>query len=987
MKKIYSYEEARESSLDYFGGDELAATVSVTKYALKNEKGEFLERNPDDMLRWRLTPEFSRIEKKYANPLSEEVIYNALKGFRYVVGQGGLLYGIGNLFKLVSVGNCFVVKSPSDSYGSICTTDQQIIHIGKRRGGNGVDISHIRPKGFSVNNAAQTTDGIIAFMQRFSNTTHEVAQAGGRRGALMITLLCSHMQILDFIKCKRDKTKVTGANISVKFTDEFFDCLKNKKPFTLRHPANAPVEEAEYKTEIDPQIIWDEFIESNHQSAEPGCLYWSNLINDSISDCYTDEGFETVSTNPCVTGDSLVCTNLGDITIKQLLKLFLESKDNSDKEIKVYTFNEKTKQVELKTLLDCFLTKKNTPVMKLKTKDGSELKLTSNHKVFTQRRGWINASRLEVSDVLLRISRDENGDYSEINELQVESAEIVTNEDVYDLRVEDNHNFFANKILVHNCGELPLPPNASCILMLLNLYSFVKNPYTEKAEFDFEEFDKQVMIATRLMDDTIDLEIEKVTAIIAKIEKDPESEDDKKIELDLWHNILKCLYDGRRVGLGITALADMFAALNIKYASQEALDISEKLFSFMHDRNFYYNAVLAKERGAFSCWDWEKEKDNNHIKLLRPETVEMIKKHGRRNISTSTIAPAGSVSILTQTSSGVEPVFKAVYSRKKKISPDEEKKGIKVDEVDSDNNKWTYFDIFHPGLKRFMDITGKKFEDSPYYKNESHDIPWKYRVELQSLIGKYITHAISSTLNLHKDVTRQELSEIYLAGHKGKCKGLTTYRDGCRDGVLTTKGENKVKIVDARAPKRPKDLPCEIYHSNVMSKTTGVTEKWIFFISIHEGRPYEVFGGKKGIMDIAKKHTNGWIIKNGKNAHGNSTYDLYLGTLEESDDRTIIKDIASQFKPEEGTITRMTSLSLRFGTPVHEIVEQLSKDVDSPMIAIEKCISRLLKHHIKDGITASETESCPLCKSKLVYKDGCISCSRENDAVCPWSKC
>ncbi len=560
-----------------------------------------------------------------------------------------------------------------------------------------------------------------------------------------------------------------------------------------------------------------------------------------------------------------------------------------------------------------------------------------------------------------------------IKKCKIKSIKIVKNEDVYDLTVKKNHNFFANNILVHNCGELPLQKYGSCILMLLNLPSFV-----EGGKFDYRKFDEECRLASRLIDDMVDLEVEKIEGIIAKVKSDPEPKSVKAKELEMWQSVLETCRSGRRVGLGITGLGDCLAALGIKYDSDEALKKVDKVFSAFHASIMDEQATLSKERGQFGVWSWEKEKDCHYIKLLPQETQDRIRKHGRRNISVSTCSPAGSMSILTGTSSGIEPVFMRKYNRRKKLTPDEKARGVKANHVDNDGIEWVSFDVLHPGLARWLKANpGKTEKDSPYWGCQADELGWEKRVRLQAAMQKYITHSISSTCNLPATATEDELDRIYMTAWRSGCKGITVYRDGCRDGVMkkdAASEEQPSTITQNPAPPRPNVLECDIHHSSIGK------DNWVFFVGKLSGQPYEIFGGKKKNVDIPRKYKTGWIAKNGKDAHGRRTYDLVLGSLTDPDEKTIVKDIASEFTPDTGSYTRLVSTMLRHGVPVKFICEQLHKDNEASMFTLEKIISRILKRAIKDGEQASG--ACEKCSGKLQYKDGCVSCPS-----CGWSKC
>jgi len=819
-KQVYTSAQAIEASLAYFDGNDLAAKVAVDKYLLRDKQGNFLEKSPEQMID-RIASEFARVESKYKNSVSKKRILESMKNFKYIVPQGSAMFGIGNDHQISSIANCFVVGSPKDSYGGILKTDEEIAQIMKRRGGAGIDISNLRPSGMGVNNAARTSDGITCFMERFSNTTKEVAQ-GGRRGALMMSIDVRSPDIEKFIDIKRDKKKVTGANISVKVSDEFMKAAIEDKEFELRWPVNASHEDAKIKRTVRAKDIWKRLVQANWEGAEPGLLFWDKFLGNSLSDGYASDGFRTVSTNPC--------------------------------------------------------------------------------------------------------------------------------------------------------AELPLSEYGSCILMLVNLFSFVK-----EGKFNFSKFEEEVRLATRLIDDMVDLEIEKVDKIIDKIKADDEDMDIKCRELDLWKKIKETYRKGRRVGLGITALADCFAAQNIKYGSAESLKNAEKIFGAFHESVMMEQVTLAKERGTFPIWNWDKEKDVSYIKILPQSLQDDIKKHGRRNISMTTCSPAGSVSMLTRTSSGVEPIFLRKYVRRKKMTQGDKDRGVKANSVDSDGIEWTSFEVTHPKLIDWLrDNPGKTEKDSPYWGSQSNEIDIKQRIHLQAIMQRYTTHSISSTINFPATATVQEIEEAYIEAWKSGCKGITVYRDGCRDGILI-KDEKKAHIQLNQAPHRPEVLECDIHYSNINGN------QWVFFVGLLDGMPYDVFGGKKTIIEIPKKYKKGWIKKNGrikdKNGVSRRSYDLYLGTLEDTEERMIIKDIASSFSADAGSYTRLISMAMRHGVPIKYICEQLMKDgAEVNMFSLERCIARIIKKYIRDGEKAGG--ACETCGDQLVYKDGCVMCPS-----CGWSKC
>jgi ribonucleoside-diphosphate reductase alpha chain len=830
MKK-YTYQEVYNASLDYFDNDDLAAKVFVDKYALQDTDGKYDELTPLDMHK-RLAKEFSRIENKYPNPMSEEEILNLFDKFKYIVPQGSPLNGINNPYQIQSVSNCFVLESPEDSYSGIMKTDQEEAHIMRRRGGVGFDISKIRPKGLSTNNAAKTTDGIGLFMQRFSNTCREVAQ-GNRRGALMLTIDVHHPEVLTFINIKKDLKKVTGANVSVRVSDEFMTAVKNKQEYELRWPVDS--KEPKIRERVSAKLVWDELIQSAWESAEPGVLFWDTVQKYTPTDIYKDFGYESISTNPC--------------------------------------------------------------------------------------------------------------------------------------------------------GEIVLSKNDSCRLMVLNLESYVKNPFTENTEFDFKLFSEHVQKAQKLMDDLVDIEVECVDKILAKIESDPEPLEIKQIELNLWKKIREAGINGRRTGLGITALGDCLAALNIKYGSEDSIKMTEEIYKCLAVNAYRSSVNLAKERGAFPIFDLNLEKDHPFLKRIWNEDKNLFKdyvKYGKRNIALLTTAPTGSISTLTKTTSGIEPPFLLSYVRRKKINATD-KEG-RVDFIDDLGDKWQEFTVYHHGVKKWMDATGKKdIKESPYFGATSNDIDWLASVEIQSVAQKWIDHSISKTCNLPNNTTKELVSDIYLKAYESGCKGFTVYRDGCRSGVLvseeTHKKQNKNpnerpnEIEYCMAPKRPEKLPCEIKKVKING------EAWTIFVGLFDGKPYELFGGLSKYVEIPNKYKTGYIVKNGK-VNDITTYNLIVG---DGDDQMTIKDIANVFEnPNYGAFTRTISLSLRHGVPLQYIVEQLSKDKYSDMISFSKVISRVFKSYIKDGTKVSSEKKCPNCfaTNSLVYQEGCLKCNS-----CVYSKC
>jgi ribonucleoside-diphosphate reductase alpha chain len=822
-----SFERALEKSVEYFGGDELAAHTFVSKYALRDASGILLEETPEDM-HHRLAKEFARIEANYPNPMSEEEIFGLLDRFEYVVPQGSPQSGIGNPYQVQSISNCFVVDSPHDSYGGILHTDQELVQIMKRRGGVGLEVSTIRPKGMPTSNAAKTTDGIGIFMERFSNSCREVAQ-GGRRGAEMITCDGRHPEIETFINIKRDLKKVTGANISAKIYDDFMEAVEDGTNYTLRWPVNAAVPDVT-KT-VMASSLWDQIIDSAWTSAEPGVLFWDNVKRNTPTECYADLGFGCVSTNPC--------------------------------------------------------------------------------------------------------------------------------------------------------GEIVLSPYDSCRLLLVNLASFVRLPFTENASIDWELFGVIVQKAQRLMDDIVDLELEQIEKILAKIESDPEPDHVKRTERELWQKIRNRAQQGRRTGLGVTAVGDMVAYMGLRYGSDESISLVEEIYRQLAINSYKSSCIMAGERGAFPIFRCEREVNHPFIqKILSEDSAlrNLYTLHGRRNIANLTTAPAGSVSLETQTTSGIEPTIFIKSVRRKKINANDSV--TRVDHTDAMGDRWQEYEVFHHGVVKWMKVTGETdITKSPYWNATAEDIDWVQRVKLQAAAQKWVCHSISSTVNLPKETTRETVKEIYMAAWKAGCKGVTVYRDGCRDQVIrkakdtpVAQVEDQELITESTAPKRPKELPCHIVQANVKG------EKWTILVGLLDGRPYEVMGGLSKYVEIPRKHKTGKLVKNGKR-DGVSTYNLHFG---EGEDAGIVKDIVNTFENANfGAFTRLLSTSLRHGTPVQFIVEQLGKDKDSDMFSFSRVIARVLKSHIADGTKVTSEKECPSChQDALRYQEGCVTCTS-----CGFSKC
>ena len=838
-KKIYSQEEAVKASLKYFLGDDLAARVWVNKYALKDSFGNIFELSPDDMHR-RLAKEIARIENRYPNPLTEDEIYGVLKDFKYIVPQGGPMTGIGNDFQIASLSNCFVVGNDgnSDSYGGIMKIDQEQVQLMKRRGGVGHDLSHIRPKGSPVKNSALTSTGIVPFMERYSNSTREVAQ-DGRRGALMLSVSIKHPDSEKFIDAKLEQGKVTGANVSVKLQDDFMKAVESGMPYTQKYPINA--DNPLFTKEINAEELWRKIVYNAWKSAEPGILFWDNIINESIPDCYADLGYRTVSTNPC--------------------------------------------------------------------------------------------------------------------------------------------------------GEIPLCPYDSCRLLAINLYSYVENPFTKKAKFNFELFKEHVHYAQRIMDDIIDLELEKIDAILEKINSDPEEEQLKYVEKNLWLNIQRKAQEGRRTGIGITAEGDMLAALGLRYGSEDAIDFSEEIHKTTCLEAYRSSVYLAKDRGPFTIYSTEREKNNpmiNRIKNADPELYEKMAKYGRRNIALLTIAPTGTTSLMTQTTSGIEPVFMPVYKRRRKVNPGD--KDVRVDFIDEVGDHWEEYIVFHHKFKTWMEVNGyetnrnysqEELNDlvrvSPYYKATSNDVDWLAKVRMQGRIQKWVDHSISVTINLPADVREELVGDLFFEAWKSGCKGVTVYRDGSRSGVLISNEDPKEKKKSGGFPtKRPERLEADVV------RFQNNKDKWIAFVGLIDNRPYEIFTGfsddEDGIL-LPRSITGGYIIKNWDD-EGNSRYDFQY--INSRGYKTTIEGLSHKFNPVYWNYAKLISGTLRHGMPIHKVVELVtSLQLDNETINSWKAgVARALKKYIPDG-TLAEDAKCGECGSnEVVYQEGCLTC-----LSCGSSKC
>lgn len=839
--KIYTQQEAFDFALDYFNGDDLAARVWLNKYALKDSDGNIYESTPNDMHR-RIAKEIARIEAKYENAMSEQEIFDLIKDFKYIVPQGSPMAGIGNPYQIASLSNCFVIgnSGDSDSYGGIMKIDQEQVQLMKRRGGVGHDLSHIRPKSSPVKNSALTSTGIVPFMERYSNSTREVAQ-DGRRGALMLSVSINHPDSEDFIDAKLEQGKVTGANVSVRIDDNFMEAVKTNGQYTQKYPIFS--DNPKFSKTIDANGIWKKIVHNAWKSAEPGILFWDTIINESVPDCYADLGYKTISTNPC--------------------------------------------------------------------------------------------------------------------------------------------------------GEIPLCPYDSCRLLAINLFSYVEKPFTKEAYFNFELFKKHVTAAQRIMDDIIDLELEKIDVILQKIDADPEGEDVKSIERNLWVNIRTKAQEGRRTGVGITAEGDMLAALGIRYGSEKGNEFSVEVHKTLALAAYRASVYLAKERGAFKVFDIEREKNNPFIQRLKAADEELyyaMSEYGRRNIALLTIAPTGTTSLMTQTSSGIEPVFMPVYKRRRKVNPND--KDVRVDFVDEVGDSWEEYVVFHHRFKQWMEVNGldldKNYDQkeldalirkSPYYKATSNDVDWMSKVSMQGAVQKWVDHSISVTINLPNDATEELVGQLYMEAWEAGCKGVTVYRDGSRSGVLISndeKKEDELETLTAFPTKRPQILQADVV------RFQNNKEKWIAFIGLIDGRPYEIFTGladdEDGIL-IPRWANEGLIIKN-RNEDGTSRYDFQYTNIRGY--KTTIEGLSHKFNPEYWNYAKMISSTLRYGMPIDKVVDLInSLQLDSESINTWKNgVARALKRYVEDG-TQVKGQSCSACKSEnLIYQEGCLTCKD-----CGSSKC
>ena len=845
-KKTYSYDEAYNASLEYFKGDELAARVWVNKYAVKDSFGNIYEKSPEDM-HWRIANEVARVEAKYPNALSSQELFDLLDHFKYIVPQGSPMTGIGNDYQIASLSNCFVIglDGSADSYGAIIRIDEEQVQLMKRRGGVGHDLSHIRPKGSPVKNSALTSTGLVPFMERYSNSTREVAQ-DGRRGALMLSVSIKHPDSESFIDAKMTEGKVTSATVSVKLDDEFMQAAVEGTPYTQQYPIDSP--NPMVSKEIDASALWKKIVHNAWKSAEPGVLFWDTIIRESVPDCYADLGFRTVSTNPC--------------------------------------------------------------------------------------------------------------------------------------------------------GEIPLCPYDSCRLLAINLYSYVVNPFTPDAYFDFELFKKHVALAQRIMDDIIDLELEKIERILEKIDSDPESMEVKGSERHLWEKIYHKSGLGRRTGVGITAEGDMLAAMGLRYGTEEATEFSEKVHKTIALEAYRSSVNMAKERGAFEIYDAEREKNNpfiNRLKEADPELYEEMKKYGRRNIACLTIAPTGTTSLMTQTTSGIEPVFMPVYKRRRKVNPNDA--NVHVDFVDETGDTFEEYVVFHHKFLTWMKINGydpdKRYtqeeidelvEKSPYYKATSNDVDWLMKVKMQGRIQKWVDHSISVTINLPNNVSEDLVNQLYVEAWRSGCKGCTVYRDGSRAGVLisTKKKDKKEEEEECRCkPPQVVEVRPKVLEADVV-RFQNNKEKWVAFVGLLDGRPYEIFTGlqddEEGIV-LPKSVTSGRIIKS-YDEDGTKHYDFQFENKRGY--KMTIEGLSEKFNKEYWNYAKLISGVLRWRMPIEQVIKLVgSLQLDSENINTWKNgVERALKKYVQDG-TEAKGVKCPNCGHEtLVYQEGCLICK-----TCGSSRC
>lgn len=1020
-QKTYSFDEAKEASLKYFRGDGIAADAYLSKYALKQngDPNQILEPTPHEMHK-RLASEFARIERKFKNGLSEADLFSLMDGFKYIIPQGGSMMGIGNPLP-ISLSNCFVIGNRDDSYGSICMTDEEQVQLSKRRGGVGHDMSYIRPKGAHVNNAAVSSSGMVSFMERYSHSIREVAQ-NGRRGALMLSCSIKHPQAEDFIDAKMEEGKIVGANISVKITDDFMEAVRNNNSFIQQFPIDS--EEPFIKKEISASKLWKKLMHNAWKSAEPGILFWDTILNESTARLYGKQ-YEEMSTNPCFTGDTKIAyvyKTLDDVkenkhqvvTIKELAESWDEfytcGSTVRDDNTWISDYANLAFNKEFIRKARAFKTGTKN-VIKVTFENGQTIRCTPDHLLALEEGGkYIKASESLGKNIFhngtgFTFNTKNNETAFRLKEfagsVTVISIEPDGVEDVYDLNVDDVHNFhvlaegnnYKTHILVHNCGEIPMSSYSSCILIAMNLYSYVKNPFTSDAHFDFELFKHHAHIAQRMADDIIELECEKIQQIINKINTDPENDDIKRTELNLWFKILTNHQNTRRTGLGITALGDMLAALGMKYGTPEATSFAGLVQHTLAVEAYSSSVQLAKERGSFPIWDWEKERYspflNRIINDMTPETYRDYMRYGRRNIHCLTIAPTGTVSLMTQTTSGIECVFMPVYVRRRKVE-----EGQKFDFQDEVGDRFVEYTVCHHKLVEWYRITHNPdktyewcqehlqslpvkevmelVEQSPYHGATTRDVDWVEKVRMQGAMQQYVDHSISVTVNLPKEATEELVSKVYMTAWESGCKGCTIYRDGSRSGVLVAKEdkkEQKTNLLPSGTLSKRKPVLNALVD---VVKSRG--ETFAIIIGIDDNMPYEVFAFKlkKEEIPLFKKNKQTTVTKIRKKVY--SLGSEFTG-VEGADN--ILTRFGSE---EEQAITRMVSTMLRGGRiPLVEIIDQIIKSSTS-IEKFSKVLAVCLQKFLKDDIILHE--KCPNCGGDMISYEGCKKCVK-----CGQSKC
>lgn len=1009
---------------EYFKGDELAAQVWLDKYCLRDENDNLLEESPEDMHN-RIADEFSRIESSYSNPISRGEIFNLLKDFKYLVPGGSPMAGVGNRHLLSSLSNCFVIHNDYDHYGSIFITDEEQVQIMKRRGGVGHDLSMLRPAGASTTNSAKSATGVVSFMRRYSNSTNEVAQVG-RRGALMLSLSIEHPDAENFIKAKQDRTSIVYANVSLRITNEFMAAVMNDDDFYQTFPVGLPsksmveefgLEELPYDKLIEGKSrntfirrvrakrIWEMIIHGAWAHAEPGVLFWDRILNESPARGYGEEWKEK-STNPCFHGDTIVAVADGrnGVKIKDLVGTnfpVYSACANETEEGKILGWRCEVKNA---TAIESGI----KPVVEIHLSDGSSFVCTEDHqlarsdgKTYVEAKDSVGVSLGKI-DFGINFNGTRSIITDSINPKSVISVEHLEGSvPVYDLKVEDNHNFYiitkqdddrflnSSGVLVHNCGELPLPEYDSCRLMALNLYSYVENPFEKSARFNFELFKDHIWKSQRMMDNLIDLEIEKIEGVLKKIESDPEPDFNKEVEYNLWSNVLEKAKRGRRTGLGVTAEGDMLAAMGIRYGSDESIKFSEEVHKFLAIHSYSSSIVLAKERGSFDGWNFDDDFKSDFIQRIygeMPTDIQNLwRKYGRRSIGNLTIAPTGSVSIMAQTTSGVEPAFSIYYKRRRKISPSAER----FDYQDEVGDKWLEYNVFHHkfiewfeknwykvddrwfdlGYKPYLEdlsdeMIDKIIQKSPYNRSTSNDIDWIRKVKMQGAIQKWVDHSISVTVNVPKETDEKTVNLIYLTSWENGCKGCTIYRDGSRSGVLIKEETPTFKFDYQDSAKRPETLPCKIH------RLTALKQRWMVLVGLHDDKPYEIFTMKDvDNQFFPNRIEEGFIRKVKKRTY--SLTGVYGGKEYKID------NIRDYMTDDEAVDTRKYSLMLRSRIhPIH-IVEQIDKY--ATITSFDKAISRVLKLYLNGQ---SSKDKCEECGSDLQFVEGCLTCKN-----CGYSKC